>query len=299
MTAAERFPFVQLELAGSIGLDEARYLAREPEERVLVVRVRSAPAEPRRRIRRRRPRDAGRAPDAAPLPLTTLTVIAPSDLGGEDAAESWLERVRADGEAAMAEIGSAVEVVNRALSGQRAAALDPYVADISAEHARTVRIGYGGGEELAEGRWERAIEIPRGERRRRAEVMRPQETIAELLSGRLEIRPSIPLILRARADLDAGRIREAALQLRVGLEALLAELDSAPAFEPAAKAGIAGDLAARQRDDVAELTARRRGTGEAANAALRGALPDERAAEVAETLAICERVVRRRRAAAR
>ena len=36
-----------------------------------------------------------------------------------------------------------------------------------------------------------------------------------------------PLLLRARADLDAGRRREAALQLRVGLEALLAELPGA------------------------------------------------------------------------
>ena len=35
------------------------------------------------------------------------------------------------------------------------------------------------------------------------------------------------LLLRARADLDAGRRREAALQLRVGLEALLVELEEA------------------------------------------------------------------------
>ena len=36
------------------------------------------------------------------------------------------------------------------------------------------------------------------------------------------------LVLRARADLDAGRFREAALQARVALESLLAEMPEIP-----------------------------------------------------------------------
>ena len=36
------------------------------------------------------------------------------------------------------------------------------------------------------------------------------------------------LVLRARADLDAGRVREAALQARMALESLLAELPEMP-----------------------------------------------------------------------
>ena len=55
-----RFPFVQLELAGTVGLDDGRYLGRDPE-RVLVVerRRRPAPAPPPPRPREaqgRRPR---------------------------------------------------------------------------------------------------------------------------------------------------------------------------------------------------------------------------------------------------
>jgi hypothetical protein len=89
-------------------------------------------------------------------------------------------------------------------------------------------------------------------------------------------------VIRARADLDAGRIREAALQLRVGLEALLAERDALTAPD--------------QDEDLASLDQRRSITGSAANEALAGELSEERAAEVSETLRIAERVLRRKRA---
>ena len=58
------------------------------------------------------------------------------------------------------------------------------------------------------------------------------------------------LVLRARADLDAGRIREAALQARVALESLLAEMPEMPGNRRPA------------------LEADREAVGEAANAAL-------------------------------
>jgi len=90
------------------------------------------------------------------------------------------------------------------------------------------------------------------------------------------------LVLRARADSDAGRGREAALQLRVGLEALLAE-----------RKRLTGH---GQEPDLDELAGRRGITGEAANEALQGRLSAEREREVEETLAICERVLRRRAA---
>lgn len=297
VSGSERFPFVQLELAGPVGLDEARYLARQPEERVLVVRVANAPPPPRRRMRRRRPRGVEPPPQAPALPVTTLTVIRPVALGTGHEADEWLERMRVDGDAAMSEIAAAVALVNRAIGGQRAASLDPYLGDVSADHALAARIGYGDGDRVADGRWERAIEIPRGERRRRAEVLRPQETIAALLAGRESIPASIPLLLRARADLDAGRPREAAFQLRVGLEALLAELDREPALSaPSAGAGAFDDIRERHQADLAELTERKRSAGDAANEALRSDLAPERVAELAETLAICERVLRRQRA---
>lgn len=88
--------------------------------------------------------------------------------------------------------------------------------------------------------------------------------------------------LRARADLDAGRNREAALQLRVGLEALLVELGGAVADSG-------------HDEDMGTLRARRSEAGAAANLALRGDLAADAEGRVSELLAICERVLRRRR----
>ena len=92
-----------------------------------------------------------------------------------------------------------------------------------------------------------------------------------MLGGRERLDACETLLLRARADLDAGRRREAALQLRVGLEAMLVELDGALA-DPG------------HEEDMAELSARRGEVGEAANAALRGDLSvdDERSVERAD-----------------
>ena len=124
------------------------------------------------------------------------------------------------------------------------------------------------------------MEVPLpGRRRRRAEALRPQERVAAVLAGREPIDACETLLLRARADLDQGRPREAALQLRAGLEALLAELPASAGPDQAE------DLAAlRER---LESTAGRPARRSQASSA-------ERAAEVAETLGICERVLRRR-----
>jgi hypothetical protein len=108
-----------------------------------------------------------------------------------------------------------------------------------------------------------------------------------MLGGRERIDACETLLLRARADLDQGLPREAALQLRVGLDALLAELPS----RDGADAGPGPDQAA----DLTALGGRREIVHEAAEEALGGALSAERAEQVAETLRICERVLRRRR----
>ena len=135
-----------------------------------------------------------------------------------------------------------------------------------------MRIGYGSGEEVAAGRFTEARDVDvrasgASRRRRREEELRPQERVAAVLGGRERIDACETLLLRARADLDAGRHREAALQLRVGLEALLVELDGALA-DPG------------HEEDMATLNERRSEVGEAANAALRGEL-DRRAATAA------------------
>jgi hypothetical protein len=276
----ERFPFVQLEFAGALGLDQGRYLAREPE-RVLVVAVADSPPAPRRRLRRPRPQDIDPDAKPKPVPLTTLTVVRPEALSDAEAAAEWFERIRDDSDALSEELELALEVVNRAVHAYRTATLDPGVADASPSNALAVRIGYGTGEGLSRGRWEEAVDLPPEARPRRAEALRPQERVAAVLGRRELIPPQEALLVRARGDLDAGRVREAALQLRVGLEALLADLEGA---------------APRLAKDLAELRERRSITGQAANEALRGDLTQTREAEVAETLRLCERLLRKRQA---
>jgi hypothetical protein len=106
--------------------------------------------------------------------------------------------------------------------------------------------------------------------------------VAAVLRGRERLDACETLLLRARADLDAGRSREAALQLRVGLEALLVELKGALA-DPA------------HEEDMGTLRTRRSEAGKAGNAALQGELPEERRKSVQELLEISERILRRRR----
>ncbi len=249
---------------------------------MLVVRVDDAPPQPRRRLGRARPKDAD--PEARPpaVPRTKLTVVRPEPLGEPGDAEGWLAGLRADSEAVRDEIAAAVEFANRAVHAHRAATLDPAIADVTAGAALAVRVGFGTGDDLADGRYTEAIDVPLTERRRRAELLRPQERVAEVLGGKASVPACELLVIRARADLDAGRTREAALQIRVGLEAMLAEREA---------------LAAPDQDqDFATLDERRRITGEAANEASPESSRADRAAEVAETLGIAERVLRRKRA---
>ena len=167
------------------------------------------------------------------------------------------------------------------LRSHRAAAADPYARDVRSEHALVVRLGYGDGDQVADGRFGRAVELPKEPRKRkRGEALAPQERLAAVLGGRAPLLVGEELLLRARLDLDAGRPREAALQARVALEALLGELDDkfAAPLRPlreqvarAANAALDGDLSA---DDAAALedavsrmaaAARRSGTAAAAD----------------------------------
>jgi hypothetical protein len=174
-------------------------------------------------------------------------------------------------------------ILNRVLHLHRVAAADHAVREVSRDDALVVRVGFGEGEQVAEGRWTEAVEPGPGYagRVRRVERLRPQERLAALLGGRDAALASEELTLRARADLDAARPREAALQLRIALEAAIAELD-----------------AWRERADLAErleeLRAERRAVGDAANAALRGGLDDATIEEVERVLLRVEAALRAR-----
>ena len=105
-----------------------------------------------------------------------------------------------------------------------------------------------------------------------------------MLGGREQLDACETLLLRARADLDAGRSREAALQLRVGLEALLVELDGALA-DP----GHEKDMAELGSPPSARRASCQRGPARATSTA------EHERRLYASWLEICERVLRRRR----
>jgi hypothetical protein len=202
-------------------------------------------------------------------------------------AEGWLEEAVATDEALDAAMAEGRALLNRALHAQAAASADPHVPELPLERAVGVRIGYGSGEQVAAGRFTVARDVDvwasgASKRRQRAEELHPQERMAAILGRREQVDACETLLLRARADLDAGRAREAAFQLRVGLESLLIELGGALA-DPG------------HEKDMAELEARRLEAGKAANTALRGNLDPETERSVRELTEISERVLRRRR----
>jgi hypothetical protein len=214
--------------------------------------------------RRRRPRPAELEP--APVDVTRATVIAAGALEGEQRAEAWLREAIGRADATVAE---ALAALNRALHACRIAAADPYAGEVAPRHALATRIGYGTGDEVAEGVWTAATELPAAARRiAREAALRPQERFAALLAARDVALACELLALRARLDLDHGRDREAALQLEAALAAAVSELEGwrelrgmaerleelralSPAVAEAASAARAGALDETGRDSVA------------------------------------------------
>ncbi len=232
----------------------------------------------RRRLTRRRGRSVEAEPDPTPVPTARATVVdTAAPLADERTGREW---VRSAGER---EAGEAIATLNRAIHAHRLAQADPYVREVSGERALVVRVGYGAGEEVADGRWSEARELPPlgAQRRRRIEVLRPQERLAALLGGRDEPLACEELVLRARTDLDAGRPREAALQLSLALDAAVVELGRDGRGE-----GMAGR--------VAELDGRREEIAAAAQAALAGAPPTAAQKAVSEVQERLEAALRAR-----
>jgi hypothetical protein len=252
-----RFGFVQWEFAGRLGPDPGRYPVRRfAGDDVREVVVIGGLEAPRRSVlpQRRRPR-AVAEPSPATVEVTRATVIDASPLYERDAAEEWLEQAVERSEEVVA---GALAVLNRAVAGHRVAAADPHLPDADPGRALATRIGYGAGEQVAEGQWEAARELAPA-KPKRARALVPQQRLAALLSGRDVALACEELALRARADLAAGRQREAAMQLHLALEAAVAELE--PWRERS-------DMGAR----IDELAGLRGEVAAAANAAIQGGL---------------------------
>jgi hypothetical protein len=253
---------------------------------VLVVKTLAAPAPPARR--RRRPRRVEPDTEPSALPLARVTAVrAFVPFEHEDDAARWLDEATEAEDTADVLVADGIGLLNRALHAHAVASADPQGQQLAPERAVAVRIGYGDGEEVADSRFVAASEVDvwasgASRRRRREEDLRPLERVAAVLGGREQVPVCEALLLRARADLDGGRERGAALQLRVGLEALLVEMKGATSDSD-------------HREDMATLNSRRSEAGEAANAALAGELTAAQTQAVRELLEICERVLRRER----
>ena len=182
---------------------------------------------------------------------TIIEVGAPLD--SVDEAAAWLKG------AGEAELAAGVAVLNRALHSYRLASADPHVHGLGRRDALVARLGYGAGEEVADGLWTDARELIDGGsgRRRSRRIPAAQARLAALLTGRHAPLATEELALRARLDLDEGRAREAALQVMAALDAALAELPGDPGAPVLA-------------DRLDELRALRPGVAASAEAALRG-----------------------------
>lgn len=221
---------------------------------MLVLATLGAPERRRLSSRRARRLNARPEPDASPVATGRATVIDVGERLDERQAAAWL-----DG-AGEQQLEADLAVLNRALHSFRLASADPYLNPVERHQVLVARIGYGLGEQVADGLWTHARElVAPAHRQRRAKVLHPQARVAALLGGRERPLACEELTLRARLDLEQGRDRESALQLLVALDAAIAELPSADAD---AGLGERVDELREQRDAVAR----------AAQAALAGPL---------------------------
>jgi hypothetical protein len=235
---------------------------------VIVLRTQGAPQRGVFRGRVPRKRDEG---EVAGVPTSRASVVRAAPFGSREEADAWLDELRGEKGSLEAEAARAAAALNRFLRAHRAAAADPWGREVSPEHALVVRVGYGEGDQVAEGRYAAAYELPRKPRTsRKREDLAPAERLAAIVGGREQQLACEELVLRARADLDAGRPREAALQARIALEAVLAELD-----EP--------------------IDADRAAIGQAANEALTQDPAPELQEAVGEAVRTMEAALRRRR----
>ncbi len=181
--------------------------------------------ERRRIVFQRKHRKARPEPEPVPVATARATIVDVGEpLGGADSAAAWLAG------AGEPELAGGLAVLNGALHAYRIAAADPRAHGVRRQDALVARLGYGAGEQVADGLWTDARElIEPVPRRRPSRVPAAHARLAALLTGRQDGLAAEELALRTRLDLEERREREAALQLRVALDAALAELPGDPA----------------------------------------------------------------------
>jgi hypothetical protein len=242
---------------------------------VLVFATLGAP-ERRKRLQRKR-RQAEPEPEPTLVTTGRATIV---DVGepfeSEADAQAWLKLVDED------DLEPGLAVLNRALHAFRLVTADPYLHTVGLSSALVARIGYGAGEQVADGLWTDAVEITASTgRQRRTKVLIPQARLAAVLNGRERALACEELILRARLDLDHGRPREAALQVLVALDTALAEITLDP-------------TSVRMPKRLEELRDQREKVTAAAQTALSGELDEQELEAVDFTVRRLEAVLRAR-----
>jgi hypothetical protein len=139
------------------------------------------PARRPRRRRKAKPVEPPAEPETVPVTRVTVAEAAPFET--PEAAAAWLERTLNDGKALNEAAREAVDLLNVALGALRDAANDPLIGDVGVTNALVVRLGFGSGEELADGHWTEARQLP-APAPRRHEQLDPQRQVANRLAGR-------------------------------------------------------------------------------------------------------------------
>lgn len=209
---AKLFVFVQFEVPFPLGPPDGRYVMREQPggdpQHVLVLRSEG---------------------DGS----TRVTVIDAIPLSAEAQARAWMEEL--DNER---QLDVALGRLNRALLAYRVAAADQEVRKVALRHASRAAIGWGTGEQVADGQYSEAVVVhsrmlrPAPPRPGELEGIMPgrhaadsaHDRFAALLGERDRALLCEELALRARDDLRAGRSALAAIELERAYSAALEEL---------------------------------------------------------------------------
>lgn len=237
-------------------VDDANLYREMGSADVLVVKVVEAMPVRGFGVVRRRARKVDVDPTPREVPLALATVISSSTPMERGEATRFLDDIRESDDSQNSWVDEGLGVLNRAIRAYRAGARDPYVTEITRVDARAVRIGFGSGEEVSQGRWRRAYAIPPPTRQRqsRSERMGPTETMAAVLLDRHWVLDGEELLLRALLDLEQSRPRCAAIQLAATIDSLTAELADEPLGQRAADRLTS---VSRQAEHVRELAQRR------------------------------------------
>ncbi len=88
----------------------------------------------------------------------------------------------------------------------------------------TIRSGYGSGEEVVNGQWSDAVELPPLGSKRRRSILDPHERLTGLIGGKEDAYQFETLALNSRLSLDGELYTTAALQLDLALDVAAEEL---------------------------------------------------------------------------